>query len=29
MPVFEAGRYLVGFDGAALLVLEIWRRRLG
>ena len=27
LPVFEAGRYLVAFDGAALLLLELWRRR--
>ena len=29
MPVFEAGRYLVAFDGAALLLLELWRREDG
>jgi hypothetical protein len=27
LPVFEAGRYLMAFDGAALLLLELWRRR--
>lgn len=26
VPVFEAGRYLLAFDGAALLLLEVWRR---
>jgi len=26
LPVFEAGKYLVAFDGAALLLLELWRR---
>jgi hypothetical protein len=26
LPVFEAGKYLLGFDGAALLLLELWRR---
>jgi hypothetical protein len=26
LPVFEAGRYLLAFDGAALLLLELWRR---
>ncbi|HWP56695.1 MAG TPA: hypothetical protein VNL14_02275 [Candidatus Acidoferrales bacterium] len=25
--VFEAGRYVLAFDGAALLLLELWRRR--
>ncbi len=25
LPVFEAGRYLVALDGAALLLLERWR----
>jgi hypothetical protein len=25
--VFEAGEYLVAFDGAALLLLELWQRR--
>jgi hypothetical protein len=24
LPVFEAGRCLVAFDGAALLLLELW-----
>jgi hypothetical protein len=27
LPVFEAGNYLLAFDGAALLLLELWRRR--
>src|SRR5690606_15553733 len=27
MPVFEAGKYVIAFDGAALLLLEVWRRR--
>ncbi len=27
LPVFEAGKYLIAFDGAALLLLEIWRRQ--
>ena len=27
LPVFEAGKYLVAFDGAALLLLELWRRQ--
>jgi len=26
LPVFEAGRYIVAFDGAALLLLELWKR---
>jgi hypothetical protein len=26
LPVFEAGKYLLPFDGAALLLLELWRR---
>jgi hypothetical protein len=26
LPLFEAGGYLLAFDGAALLLLEIWRR---
>lgn len=26
LPVFEAGQYLIAFDGAALLLAEIWRR---
>ncbi len=26
LPVFEAGPYLLAFDGAALLLLELWRR---
>lgn len=29
LPVFEAGRYLLAFDGAALLLLELWRRTGG
>ena len=29
LPVFEAGKYLVAFDGAALLLLELWRRDRG
>jgi len=28
MPVFEAGKFLVAFDGAALLLLEMRRRRM-
>lgn len=27
LPVFEAGKYLVAFDGAALFLLELGRRR--
>ncbi|RMH38248.1 MAG: type I-D CRISPR-associated helicase Cas3' [Nitrospirae bacterium] len=27
IPVFDAGSYLLAFDGAALLLLELWRRR--
>lgn len=27
LPVFESGRFLVAFDGAALLLLELYRRR--
>jgi CRISPR-associated helicase Cas3 len=26
LPVFESGKYLVAFDGAALLLSELWRR---
>ena len=26
LPVFEAGPYLLAFDGAALLLVELWRR---
>jgi hypothetical protein len=26
LAVFEAGKYLLAFDGAALLMLELWRR---
>jgi len=26
LPVFEAGKYFIAFDGAALLLLEIFRR---
>ena len=29
LPVFEAGRYLVAFDGAALLLLELWKKGKG
>jgi CRISPR-associated helicase Cas3 len=29
LPVFEAGRHLLAFDGAALLLLELWRRQTG
>lgn len=29
LPVFEAGQYLVAFDGAALLLLELWHGRDG
>jgi hypothetical protein len=28
LPVFAAGKYLLAFDGAALLLLELWRRAL-
>jgi hypothetical protein len=28
LPVFEAGRYLLAFDGAALLLLELSRRKM-
>jgi len=28
VPVFEAGKYLIAFDGAALLLLELWRRSI-
>ena len=27
LPVFEAGRYMVAFDGAALLLLELWKKQ--
>lgn len=27
LPVFEAGRYLLAFDGAALVLVELWRRQ--
>lgn len=27
LPAFEAGQYLLAFDGAALLLVELWRRR--
>jgi CRISPR-associated helicase Cas3 len=27
LPVFESGKYLVAFDGAALILLELWRQR--
>jgi hypothetical protein len=26
LPVFEAGPFLLAFDGAALVLLELWRR---
>lgn len=26
LPVFEAGRYMIAFDGAALLLLELWKK---
>jgi hypothetical protein len=26
LPVFEAGKYAVAFDGAALLLLEFWKK---
>lgn len=26
LPVFEAGQYLLAFDGAAFLLLELWLR---
>lgn len=26
LPIFECGRYLLAFDGAALLLVELWRR---
>lgn len=26
LPAFEAGDYLLAFDGAALLLVELWRR---
>ena len=26
LPTFEAGKHLLAFDGAALLLLELWRR---
>jgi hypothetical protein len=26
LPVFECDRHLIGFDGAALLVSEVWER---
>ncbi len=29
LPVFESGRYLVALDGAALLLLELWRTKSG
>lgn len=28
LPVFEAGPYLLAFDGAALLLVELWRREI-
>ncbi|HXG53728.1 MAG TPA: hypothetical protein VNN77_20180 [candidate division Zixibacteria bacterium] len=27
VPVFEAGKYVLAFDGAALLLLELWQRK--
>ena len=27
LPVFECGRHLIAFDGAALLENELWRKR--
>jgi hypothetical protein len=27
LPVFEAGKYLIAFDGAALLLLELFRSK--
>lgn len=27
LPVFECGRHLIGFDGTALLLWELWQRR--
>lgn len=27
LPVFEAGKFLIGFDGTALLLLELWKKR--
>ncbi|MCI0409139.1 MAG: hypothetical protein L0191_11360, partial [Acidobacteria bacterium] len=29
LPMFEAGRYLIAFDGASLLLLELWQQRAG
>jgi len=26
LPMFEAGKYLIAFDGAVLLLLELWKR---
>ena len=26
LPIFESGKYLVAFDGAALILLELWRQ---
>ena len=28
LPVFECGRHLIAFDGAALLLSELWQRHL-
>lgn len=28
LPVFESGKYLIAFDGAALLLLGLWRREV-
>lgn len=29
LPVFEAGPYLFACDGVALLLVELWRRKVG
>ena len=29
LPVFECGRHLIAFDGAALLLNELWQRKKG
>lgn len=29
LPVFESGQYVVAFDGTALLLVELWRRKAG
>jgi hypothetical protein len=28
LSVFEAGKYLIAFDGAALLLLELWKKQM-